>query len=384
MSELLQTKDIARMGNVSERTIRYYDSIGLLKPSGYMENGYRLYSDKDLARLKRIVGLKTLGFSLVEIASLLEKEQTDFKTFVNRQIDILEKRINEYEELLQILHEISIDEDEESSWKVVDELMNMQAHQLEISEHYRSAEYLRVRKVLHDEFGQNKFKWYDWIQMHMRFSGVNRILDVGCGDGALWKDYAQTLRNRDLYLVDKSPGMIEETKRTLDNEYNTFVMDIQNLGFQSKFFDMVVANHVLFYAKDVEESIEEIRRVLGDTGVLYATTYGVNHMRELEQFVQQFEPNIKLSNDRLAARFGLENGKAILSKYFNEVDCIYYEDELRIDNVEILFNYIISSNGNQLQVLKDRMGEFKQFLEEYIERHKVLVVQKQVGMFIAH
>ncbi|MDD6956052.1 MAG: MerR family DNA-binding transcriptional regulator, partial [Solobacterium sp.] len=46
-----KTGEFAKMANVSLRTIRYYDTVGLLKPSVVQDNGYRLYSDSDLVKL---------------------------------------------------------------------------------------------------------------------------------------------------------------------------------------------------------------------------------------------------------------------------------------------------------------------------------------------
>ena len=62
-----KTGQFAKLANVSERTVRYYDKIGLLKPSFVMENGYRQYSDLDLLKLQKILSLKHLGFSIEEI-----------------------------------------------------------------------------------------------------------------------------------------------------------------------------------------------------------------------------------------------------------------------------------------------------------------------------
>ena len=55
------------MAGVTLRTIRYYDKIGLLKPSHILDNGYRQYCNKDLITLQKILALKELGFSLEEI-----------------------------------------------------------------------------------------------------------------------------------------------------------------------------------------------------------------------------------------------------------------------------------------------------------------------------
>ncbi len=60
----------ARMANVTVRTIRFYDSHNILKPSYVNEKGARFYTDSDFARLQQILLLKYLGFSLDEIREL--------------------------------------------------------------------------------------------------------------------------------------------------------------------------------------------------------------------------------------------------------------------------------------------------------------------------
>ena len=46
--------EVSKLTGVSIRTLQYYDTIGLLKPSGYTESGYRLYDDTSLERLQQI------------------------------------------------------------------------------------------------------------------------------------------------------------------------------------------------------------------------------------------------------------------------------------------------------------------------------------------
>lgn len=65
--------DFSRIARVSCRLLRYYDELGLLKPSVISaDSGYRYYTAKQLARLNRILVLKDLGFSLDEVARILE------------------------------------------------------------------------------------------------------------------------------------------------------------------------------------------------------------------------------------------------------------------------------------------------------------------------
>ena len=63
---------LAERTGMSLRTLRHYDETGLLKPSDRSEGGFRLYTDEDLARLLVIRRMKPLGFSLDEMADLLE------------------------------------------------------------------------------------------------------------------------------------------------------------------------------------------------------------------------------------------------------------------------------------------------------------------------
>lgn len=66
--------DFSRLGQVSARMLRHYDQLGLLKP-GHTDKwtGYRYYTIDQLADLHRLIALKDLGFSLEQIAGLLNR-----------------------------------------------------------------------------------------------------------------------------------------------------------------------------------------------------------------------------------------------------------------------------------------------------------------------
>lgn len=67
--------DFARSGRVSVRMLRHYDAIGLLRPATVDPvTGYRLYSPDQLARLNRVVALKDLGFTLEQVATIVDDE----------------------------------------------------------------------------------------------------------------------------------------------------------------------------------------------------------------------------------------------------------------------------------------------------------------------
>lgn len=63
--------ELAEKTGLSLRTIRHYDEVGLLKPTGRTEGGFRLYTPDDFDRLMLIRRMKPLGFTLEEMAGLL-------------------------------------------------------------------------------------------------------------------------------------------------------------------------------------------------------------------------------------------------------------------------------------------------------------------------
>lgn len=72
----MQIGELADRMGLTQRTLRYYESIGLLTPSGRMEGGFRLYSDLDVYRLERVVELKRLlGVPLSLIKEIVEAEE---------------------------------------------------------------------------------------------------------------------------------------------------------------------------------------------------------------------------------------------------------------------------------------------------------------------
>ncbi|MDQ6606066.1 MAG: MerR family transcriptional regulator [Actinomycetota bacterium] len=76
------------------RTLHHYDEIGLLSPRGRSEAGYRLYAREDLERLREILMWRALGFSLAEIAELLEDAAQDRIGALRRQRELVQRDLD--------------------------------------------------------------------------------------------------------------------------------------------------------------------------------------------------------------------------------------------------------------------------------------------------
>ncbi len=86
--------ELSRMVNLSQRTIRYYEEIGLLQSIRRIEHGKRVYTDDDVRRLKFINKLKVLGLSLAEMVELekIYRSQKNNREVIPKLIAILDER----------------------------------------------------------------------------------------------------------------------------------------------------------------------------------------------------------------------------------------------------------------------------------------------------
>lgn len=91
------TGEIAKLCNVTVRTVQYYDARGILTPSELSEGGRRLYSEDDLKRMKIICFLRELNFPINRIGELLAEEHPEnvISLLLDEQEKTLRKEINE-------------------------------------------------------------------------------------------------------------------------------------------------------------------------------------------------------------------------------------------------------------------------------------------------
>ncbi len=383
MEKYYSTGAFAKKANVSVRTVQYYDRINLLKPSYVESNGYRKYSMHDFLKLQKIISLKYLGFSLDEIAVMVNKDDKDLTSSLQLQLHLLEQQIMQLQSLKNAMQDVlSHVKKGNINWDGITNLIQMMSNERVIIEHYRSTENLNVRIKIHQKYSQNPVGWFTWIFSQIDFSKIERLLEVGCGTGQLWEACNIDLRNREVFLSDISSGMVESVRKKFGDLFSYFVIDCNEIPFRKEYFDAVVANHVLFYVNNVSNAVQEIQRVLKPNGVMYCTTYGKEHMKEISELARSFHGKITLSNNNLPENFGLENGKQILQPFFSHVEVKRYEDELIVDNADMLCDYILSCHGNQREIIGKRIQEFREFIRKYIEEHGALHITKDAGMFV--
>ena len=95
MVEKMRISELAHKAGVTPRTIRYYESLGLLTPSEREGAGFRYYTEDELAQLQKINLLKTLGLTLDEISSVVPLLSDEPRKLAGKQklLEILNRHL---------------------------------------------------------------------------------------------------------------------------------------------------------------------------------------------------------------------------------------------------------------------------------------------------
>jgi DNA-binding transcriptional MerR regulator len=91
----LQIGEVAERTGVTQRTLRFYVEMGLLKPPSRLDGGFRLYSEDDVRRVEEIKRLQTLlGFTLADIKEMVETEaiKMQIRAEYRRDADVSERK----------------------------------------------------------------------------------------------------------------------------------------------------------------------------------------------------------------------------------------------------------------------------------------------------
>lgn len=96
----LTINELSKIVDVSPRTLRYYDSIGIFKHSGVFENGYRFYTIEKIEEIRLITYLRHLGISLKEVKNHLENRSIfEYETILKNQLEVTREKIQHFQSL---------------------------------------------------------------------------------------------------------------------------------------------------------------------------------------------------------------------------------------------------------------------------------------------
>ena len=385
--EVYTTGEIAKMAGVTTRTIRYYDNKGILSPSSHNSSGHRLYTELDFTKLKRILALKYLGLSLEEVKNTESQsfEKEEIMKSLRLQKNIMKNKINYMKTVLNAIEsaEKSIEDEVDPDWNKTIDIIKILEDEKELLQQYMDSSNLDASIKLQDRFSSNRHGWYKWTFNNIKLDKKYKVLEIGCGNGALWSKNINLLdKDISITLTDVCEEMINSAKKSLSNYSDIFdfqIVDPYNIPFENESFDLVIANHILFYMKDVDKVLNEIKRVLKVGGYFYSSTIDSKNMKELESLIKGFNSNIKISEEKISSNFGLENGEGILSKHFCQIKKYLYEDKLVINDAKGILEYIYSIPGNIIELIDTKKKDFEKYIDSNINKQgNIYITNNQV------
>jgi ubiquinone/menaquinone biosynthesis C-methylase UbiE len=219
-----------------------------------------------------------------------------------------------------------------------------------VEEQYAHPRNLRARIHLHEHFSTNPYPYARWVFDGYAFGAEADVLEVGCGDGMIWRENLDRLADGwRLTLTDQSDGMVAEARQALGERAQYAAARVEQLPFDDESFDAVIANHMLFHVEDRALALGEIRRVLRPGGAFLSTTVGREHLRELRELAPP-QPGSQFAETR--GRFSIETAPAELALFFDDVTVEPYEDSLHVTEVEPLVDFVRSRGGESPERLE--------------------------------
>ena len=151
MNQTYLPHEFAKRAGVTIRALHHYDRLGLLKPSGRTAAGYRVYSDRDFARLEQIVALKFIGFPLSQIRELLHRKDTDLSAALRQQREILAEKRDHLDRAVQAIEraEQIVSSGGEPDWepfRKVIEVIQMQTRKDWMKKYYTEDQLANLRQ----------------------------------------------------------------------------------------------------------------------------------------------------------------------------------------------------------------------------------------------
>lgn len=254
------------------------------------------------------------------------------------------------------------------------------------NQQYKTPDNLQARINIHRFYGKRASSetWTEWVFNQMEIQPGMRVLELGCGTGALWREQGHRLpAGSTLVLSDLSRGMLRKTMDGLPLEAFAYQGDAQMLPFANNTFDLVAAHHMLYHVTDLEATLHDIHRILKPGGGLAAATNGYRHMQELYDLLDEIgclAPG-KLNpfgNDSMQV-FGLESGVTPLEAIFDHVERVENQQHLEVTEVQPLLDYIDSMWGTEV---KDEAA-LRARIQNEIDEVGYVYIGKSVGMLKA-
>ena len=397
--------ELADRAGVSQKALRLYDEKGLLKPAGYSEGNYRLYDEHSLVELEKIIALKQIGFSLEEIREHLEKEdhideskkrideknKTDISRILQKQMEMMDEKIRSLQKAKNCIQAILARTDGNPSWEDAAEIIRkMQSDQEATQRHLYAARHQA-----------DNIDWYQKIFRSLEIGENDRILDLGCGYGKLWRNNWNELPGNirvDCYDLHEShaenfEAFLNDHKNTKDS--GSFDIQIhwddvesgqmwENLKKQKELgYHKVIAHYLLHMVKDKRKFIERASAALLSGGMFSVNYYGIN--AEYDYWENVFaEAGIHekfVKEQREQNRNDQEKLRELLVQYFREVNYVRLPGPLLFDDPALFYERLLKRYPMGSRYLLKHKDRLMKLFTQKIDGEGRIILEADTGFW---
>ena len=237
---------------------------------------------------------------------------------------------------------------------------------------------LETRLDLHRRFSVNPEGWHRWVLRRLDIRPGARVLELGCGTGALWQAAdPETLRDVELVLCDSSAGMLDATRANLAHVAGARV---EWLDLDADFTlpivpDVLLCNHVLYHVRDPTAVLERVRDQISEKTRCMFGTNGRRNLSELERFLPGEGGESPLSG--LIESFTLESGYTRVRHVFGHARVVRYADALSVTDADALAAYVASLPPG---LTAGRIRTMRDAVASHIDAHGASYLNKDVGL----
>jgi ubiquinone/menaquinone biosynthesis C-methylase UbiE len=251
-----------------------------------------------------------------------------------------------------------------------------------VKEQYASSRNLETRMGIY-QYAVDPKPFSKWLSEQIHPEQHVHILELGSGTGSLWKDLKANFQDCQITLSDLSRGMLERSKENLGGQdFHYEIIDFHAIPYPANTFDILISNHNLYHAVDLNRALGEISRVLKDGGVFYSTTNSRQHLAELRELIHIPDDNL-WPGSLLADAFGAETGLEILSTHFRSVERRISRNELRITELAPIVDYFMSVRDARVhQIVQGSMDQIRARFDAEIRRVGYYRVKSKGCLFI--
>lgn len=227
--------EVAEKTGISIRSLRHYDEIGLLKPSGHSESGYRLYSKDDILRLQQIVSLKQMKIPLKTIRSMLEDDSMTLKQTLQMQQAVLKEQLNAQQKLCaRIDHLLSqLSDQQEISLESVYETIEV----IKMLEKYYTAEQMDelAKRDFHQDPDAGEKYEQAWTEV---FEGLQNLQNQGVDPkDERTKEFALKAKELVQHFIGDNKGIKENMNKMYEQEGGGQMLRNHGLDVSDELFD---------------------------------------------------------------------------------------------------------------------------------------------------